>query len=130
MAHTKSRSQRRAAFIGIAGEMYDHLEDWYEEHPTASFGEVETEARRERRGLMGEMLRILVNERDTGFQWTPPICERCGEGMEFERYRDWTVRGLEGDTKLKRAYYVCPNCPGETLFPPGSKIETASRSLE
>ena len=83
-------------------------------------GEVEAEARRERRGLMGEVLRILVNERDTGFQWTPPICEKCGAGMEFERYRDWTVRGLEGDTQLKRAYYVCPNCKGETLFPPGS----------
>lgn len=130
MAHTKSRGQRREAFMEIAGEMYDQLEDWYEEHPEASFGEVEAQARRERRELMGETIRILVNERDTGYQLPPPKCEKCKVEMEFERYRKWTVHGLEGDTKLKRAYYVCPSCEGETFFPPGSKAETESRPLE
>jgi hypothetical protein len=130
MSHAKSRSQRRAAYIEKAGEMYDRLEDWYEEHPEASFGEIESQARHGRRGLMGETLRILVNERDRGFQLTAPRCKKCGEEMEFEGYRDWTVHGLEGDTKLKRAYYVCPECRGETFFPPGSQTETESRSLE
>ena len=119
MAHTKSRSQRRAAFMEVAGQLFDQLEDWYDRHSEASFGEIEAEARLQRRKMMGAVLRILVNERDTGFQLTPPRCEQCGQQMEFERYRDWTVHGLEGDTPLKRAYYVCPHCAGETLFPPG-----------
>jgi len=42
--------------------------------------------------------------------------------MEFQRYRGWTIYGLEGDTELERAYYVCPNCPGETLFPLDRKL--------
>jgi hypothetical protein len=39
--------------------------------------------------------------------------------MRFEGYRRWKVHGLEGDTELERAYYVCLECPGETIFPPG-----------
>jgi hypothetical protein len=79
---------------------------------------------------MGETLRILINERDTGYQIEAPKCKQYRGEMEFERYRGWTVRGLEGDTRLKRAYYGCPNCKGETLFPPGSQTAAESRSLE
>lgn len=130
MAHMKSRSQRRALFMKAAGRMYDKLEEWYDQHPEARFGEIEAEARRQRRELMGETLRILINERDTGFQLEPVECEKCGQAMEFERYGEWTVKGLEGDTILERAYYACPNCKGETLFPPRSQTQTARRSLE
>ena len=130
MGKIKSREQRRAAFMEIAGEMYDEMEDWYETHPEASFGEIEAEIRRKRREMMGETVRILVNERDRGFQLNPPKCAQCKGELEFEGYRGWTVRGLEGDTRLKRAYYVCPQCEGETLSPPGSQTETESGSLE
>ena len=37
------------------------------------------------------------------------------KGEQYAR----TIRGLEGDTRLERAYYVCPQCSGETIFPPG-----------
>jgi hypothetical protein len=80
--------------------------------------------------MMGETIRILVNERDRGFQLKPPKCEQCQGALEFEGYRGWTVRGLEGDPRLKSAYYVCPHCEGETLFPPGSQTEVESGSLE
>jgi hypothetical protein len=130
MGKIKSREQRRAAFMEKAGEMYDEMEDWYDEHPEASFGEIEARIRRERRKMMGETVRILVNERDRGYQIDAPKCEQCKGEMEFEGYRGWTVRGLEGDTRLKRAYYVCPNCKGETVFPPGSQTKTESGSLE
>jgi hypothetical protein len=130
MGHTKSRSQRKATFLTVAGQMYDDLEDWYDQHPQASFGEIEAQARQERRQLMGEALRILVNERDTGFQLEPVECEACGQALEFVDYRGWRVRGLEGDTRLKRAYYVCSKCDGQTLFPPGPQTGTAPRPLE
>lgn len=119
MARTQSREKRRAAFIEKAGKMFDQLENWYDKHPEASFGEIEAEAREERRKLMGETLEVLVNGRDTGSQAEKPRCGKCGGEMRFEGYRKWEVHGLEGDSVLERAYYVCPKCAGETIFPPG-----------
>lgn len=125
-----SRSERRAAFLAEAGQMFDSLEEWYEQHPTASFGEIEAEARPRRRDLMGKGLAVLINGRDTGYQIAPPLCPACGKPMDFEDYREKTVFGLEGDTALSRAYYVCPRCEGQTLSPPRPDAAVAPRSLE
>lgn len=114
-----NRVQREAAFLELAARMYSGLEDWYEEHPEASFGEIEEAARRLRREMMGEGLTVLINGRDRGFQLEAPQCEGCNRAMEFKGYRGWGISGLEGETGLMRAYYVCPECEGETLFPPG-----------
>lgn len=130
MTRTQSRDRRRAMFLEKAGVAFDRLESWYDQHPEASFGEIEAEVREERRKLMGETLEILVNGRDTGSQVEKPKCERCGREMEFEGYRQWEIHGLEGDSKLERAYYVCPECEGETIFPPGSEVAPKRRSLE
>lgn len=130
MSRPQSRARRQAAFLEEAKRMYDQLEEWYDAHPQASFGEIEAEARKRRRELMGKALAQLVNGRDTGAQVELPTCKQCGEKMKFEGYRKWNLHGLEGDSTLERAYYVCPNCKGETLFPPGPQVEATSRSLE
>lgn len=129
MARRKSREKRKAAFLEVAGKMFDDLEDWYDEHEDATFGEIEQEARKRRRELMGEGLEHLINGRDTGFEAGGQECPKCGEAMEFKDYLGWEVKGLEGDTRLERAYYVCPVC-GETIFPPGSEAQSENRSLE
>jgi hypothetical protein len=130
MTRTMSRARRVETFLQEALQMYDTLEDWYDAHPEASFGEIEEEARQRRRELMGRALEILINGRDTGFQVQLPRCVVCGAEMDFEGYKDWTIHGLEGDTRLERAYYVCPDCEGQGLFPPGPKTEAAQRPLE
>lgn len=130
MSRSQSRARRQAAFMEEAQRMYEQLEDWYDAHPQASFGEIEAEARQRRRALMGKTLEQLVNGRDTGVQVEAPKCEQCGEVMEFEGYCRWGLHGLEGDSQLERAYYVCPDCEGQTLFPLGCETEIASRSLE
>jgi hypothetical protein len=130
MYRQMSRAQREAAFLEKAAHMYGVLEDWYYQHPEASFGEIEVEARGLRRELMGEGLAMLINGRDTGYQQETPTCSACGQAMEFKGHRRWGISGLEGETTLMRAYYVCPGCKGETLFPPGPEIAVASRSLE
>lgn len=112
------RAERRAAFVAEAGRMFDELETWYDQHPGASFGEIEAEARRGRRELMGAGLAVLINGRDTGYQIVPPSCPTCGQPMDFTDYRSKTVYGLEGDSALDRAYYVCSGCEGQTLSPP------------
>jgi len=119
MTRTLSRERRRAAFLEKAGRMFDNLEGWYDKHEKASFGEIESEARKQRRELMGEGIGILINGRDTGSQVEMPNCAKCEQKMVFIGYRRWEVHGLEGDTVLERAYYVCPACKGETIFPPG-----------
>lgn len=119
MTRKLSPEKRRAAFLQKAGQMFDEMESWYDQHADASFGEIESEAREQRRKLMGETLGILINGRDTGNQVEKPNCPKCEKAMAFEGYRRWAVHGLEGDTVLERAYYVCPECSGETIFPPG-----------
>jgi hypothetical protein len=110
--------------------MWEKLEAWYDDHPEATFGEIEAQARESRRQLMGKALEVLINGRDTGYRVDAPHCERCGEEMVFHEYREKTIRGLEGDTRLERAYYVCPNRCGETLFPPGREPGAASGPVE
>ena len=130
MSRPQSRARREAAFLEEAKRMYQQLEDWYDKHPQASFGEIEAEARKQRRVLMGKTMEQLVNGRDVGVQVEAPRCAECGEAMIFEGYCQWGIHGLEGDSRLERAYYVCPHCEGQTLFPPGSEAEIASGSLE
>ncbi len=130
MSRPQSRVRREAAFMKEAKRMYEQLEDWYDKHPEASFGEIEAEARKRRRELMGKALEQLVNGRDAGAQVEGSKCEHCGVAMEFEGYRKWGIHGLEGESELERAYYVCLHCSGETVFPPGSETEVAGGSLE
>lgn len=125
-----SQEQRKAGFLEKAAFMYDLLEAWYDQNPAASFGEIEAETRRLRREFMGEGLAILINGRDTGYQDEAPNCAKCGQPMEYKGHRRWGISGLEGETDLMRAYYVCPNCKGETLFPPGSEVEATGGPLE
>jgi hypothetical protein len=130
MSRLQSRAQRKAAFLEAANHLYDDLEDWYDHHPEASFGTIETEARRLRRRLMGTTLQVLINGRDAGYQLEPPACRQCGQPMKFERYSPKQIYGLEGDTELERAYYTCGACEQQTIFPPGSETPTAGGSLE
>lgn len=130
MAPTKSRSQRKAAFEQAASAMYEQLEGWYDAHPDASFEEIEAELRQQRRELLGATLTTLIVGRDSGQRAIAPPCQKCGQPLVFEGYRPWTVKGLEGDTVLDRAYYVCSACVGETFFPSGSEATPAGGSLE
>ena len=73
-----------------AERMYEKLEEWYDQHPEASFGEIEAEARKYRRQLMGKAMEQLVNGRDSGAQVESPKCQECGGVMEFEGYSTTT----------------------------------------
>jgi hypothetical protein len=105
--------------------MYERLEGWYDAHPAATFEELEQELRQQRRALMGGTLATLIVGRDSGYQPSAPPCPKCGQALAFEGYRPWTVKGLEGDSVLERAYYVCPGCAGPTFSPSGSETGLA-----
>ena len=119
MTRPMSGKERKAAFMEKAEEMFAELEEWYDQNPEASFEEVEGQARKARRKMMGSALSILVNGRDVGKMEEAPRCDQCGQAMEFKDYRAKTIYGLEGETELERAYYVCEGCEKQTSFPPG-----------
>ncbi len=121
MPRKKSRVQRKVEFMKAAEAMYERLEDWYDAHPDASFEEIEDEMRRQRRELMGGALATLIVGRDSGFEVEPPQCPQCGQPMTFEGYHPWTVKGLEGDSQLERAYYTCSTCGEQGFSPSGSE---------
>ena len=130
MSRRLSRAQRQAAFVEAATQMFNQLEEWYEQHPQASFAELEAQARPARRNLMGEVLTLLINGRSEGYQFEPPRCAGCGQALRFEGYRRRTLSGLEGESELSRAYYACVHCEAQTLFPPRPAAAPARRPLE
>jgi hypothetical protein len=121
-----SRKERKATFMKQAEQMFEELEEWYDQNPAASFEEIEKQARQARRKMMGKSLGIMINGRNVGKTEEAPLCTQCEERMEFKGYRDKTLYGLEGETKLERAYYVCKVCEKQTIFPPGSNSEITS----
>jgi len=125
MTRLMSRREREEKALGEAKAAYRAMEAWRDAHPDASYAEFELALREERRGLMGRFTEILINGRETGAQADAPRCRVCGEDLEFEGYRRRTIHGLECDATLERAYYVCPGCGGQAIFPPGPEVETA-----
>ena len=130
MTRPMSREERKAAYLRKAEAMFEELEAWYDGHLEASFGEIEAEARRQRREMMGEALEVLVNGRDVGKGEEAPVCRECGVRLTFKGYRRKRVISLEGESSLERAYYVCPECKGETLFPPRPEAEIKAGPVE
>ena len=66
MTRKQSREKRHASFMVAAERLFNEMEGWYDEHPAASFEEIEREARQRRRAFVGKSLEIWVNGRDTG----------------------------------------------------------------
>lgn len=131
MTRRMTKRQRKAAFLAAADEVFEELEAWYDAHPEATFGEIEEEARKRRRELMGRALEIVVNGRDSGYQLEGIECGECGRRMQYkgEEFKR-TIYSLEGDVRLERAYYVCSKCEEETIFPPGREVGVERGSLE
>jgi hypothetical protein len=98
--------------------MWDEFNVWYQDHPEATFDEMEAELGKHRRAIVGNFVELSLRQGDLGAKPEAPPCEQCGQPMVFKGYPKKEVHGLEADAKLPRAYYVCPTC-GVGIFPPG-----------
>jgi hypothetical protein len=114
----RTRSEARDEFLRRAEELWDEFNGWYQDHPEATFDEMEAELGKQRRAILGDFLELSLRQGDLGATPEPPTCERCRKPMVFKGYPEKEFHGLEADAKIPRAYYVCPTC-GVGLFPPG-----------
>ena len=114
----QTSSEARVEFLRRAEELWDEFNGSYQEHPEATFDEMEAELGKRRRGIMGDFVELGLRQGDLGATAEAPSCKECGQGMVFKGYPKKEIHGLEADAKIPRAYYVCPTC-GVGIFPPG-----------
>lgn len=125
----KTRTQARQEFLDQAGVCWDEFDGWYQAHPEATYQELEAALRPLRRQLMGQAVALVLSQGDLGASPAPPVCAACGQPMEFKGYPGKTVHGLEGESRLHRAYYYCSACEAG-LFPPGPAVAGAAGPVE
>ena len=111
-------SGAREELLRRTEDLWDEFNAWYQGHPEATLDEMEAELGKQRRAILGNFLELSLRQGDLGAGPEAPSCSRCGKPMIFKGYPKKEVHGLEADTKIPRAYYVCPTC-GIGLFPPG-----------
>ena len=103
-------------------EMNAGIAEWREQHPRATFREIEAEIDRRLDGLRARMLSDTANV-SASAAWVEgpegPMCPHCGVKLagKGRRRRKLQVRG-ENEVELERKYGVCPEC-GQGIFPPG-----------
>jgi len=103
------------------GELLSGMAEWRQQHPQATFREIERETMRRMADLQARLMEEVA-QTSAAVDWAdspPPICPECGATMER---RGKHPRRLQtaggGEVHLERAYAVCPQC-GAEFFPPG-----------
>jgi ribosomal protein S27AE len=107
-------------FEGVSEE----LQRWREEHPTATFKQIEEETDARLSGLRSQMLADLA-QKSQKREWSGqaeeerPKCPQCGTAL-VARGKHKRRLATQGDqsVELAREYGSCPKCGGG-FFPPG-----------
>ena len=119
-------SEAREEFTIRATGLWDTVNAWYREHPTATFDEIEEQLGQQRREFLGELVELMLRQGDLGATAEAPDCPKCGKPMAFKGYPPKTVHGLDVDVKIPRGYFYCPTCQ-VGISPPGSATEAEER---
>jgi hypothetical protein len=114
-----------------SAEIRVRLRHWRQEHPQASFDEIEdavqAEVVRWQAQLVAEVMGTGRPDTELaaaaaaagGGEETAPVCAGCGGPMQRSGQRTRMLLSRLGQPiPLERAYFVCPAC-GAGLFPPG-----------
>lgn len=106
-----------------AEPMWARLQQWRQEHPRATFDEIEDAVQQEvarwQAQLVAELAAEGAGDRIPVETEGRPVCAACGARMHRCGTRTREVLSRLGQPlRLERAYYVCPTC-GAGVFPPG-----------
>ena len=105
----------------LTDEILSGMAEWRQQHPKATFGEIERETMQRIAQLQARIMEEIAQASQAA-DWedtAPPKCPECGAELQRrgEHERSLQVVG-GGEVKLKRAYAVCPKCEAG-FFPPG-----------
>lgn len=108
----------------LSQSVFEEMEVWRNEHPRATFKEIEDELDAQLSGVRAQMLADLAH-RSESREWSRheqqkrPRCPQCGTPLQARgtHQRSLTTQG-EKEVKLSRMYGTCPQC-ASGFFPPG-----------
>lgn len=97
--------------------------EWRQEHPHASFDEIEDAITQRMRPLREQVLTDIIHtstQTAFGEGTERPVCPTCGSRLQAKGRKRRTIVTHQGETiSLERTGGHCPRC-NAGLFPPGS----------
>ena len=104
---------------GLSEEILSGMAEWREQHPKATFQEIEAEVDQRLGDLRARMLADAAL-RSAQTEWEGEVvCPQCGAKLEGKGKKKRTLETRGGQrVELEREYGVCPRC-GQGIFPPG-----------
>jgi len=114
--------EMRQSWNGMSEEIISGIAEWRQQHPQATFRELEEEVDRRLWVLRAKMLADAAL-RSAQTEWEQGSCEvlcpECRQPLEKKgkKKRKLQTRGGQ-EVELEREYGVCPAC-GQGIFPPG-----------
>jgi len=114
--------EMRRRWNGLSEEIISGMAEWREQHPKATFREIEAEVDKRLSVLRARMLSDAAI-RSAQAEWDRAkgevVCSNCGAKLESKgkKKRKLQTRGGQ-EVELEREYGVCPKC-GQGIFPPG-----------
>ena len=106
----------------MSEEVISGMAEWRQQHPKATFREIEAEIDRRLDEFRAKMLSDTVNL-SASTAWKEgaegPECPHCGVSLvgKGRKKRKLQTRGGHA-VEIEREYGVCPEC-GQGIFPPG-----------
>ena len=114
--------EMRKGWHVMSEEIISGMAEWRQQHPRATFREIEEEVDKRLSVLRVRMLSDAAM-RSTQAEWAEGSreaeCPHCGAGLvkKGKKRRKLQTRGGQ-EVELEREYGVCPRC-GQGFFPPG-----------
>jgi len=115
-------SEKQEEWNELSEEVMRAVAEWREQHPTATFREIEKEIDERLSGLRAKMLSDTASW-SVAAAWDQEgqaaLCAKCGAKLERKgkKKRKLVTQGGR-EVELVREYGVCPKC-GQGIFPPG-----------
>ena len=116
------RDEMLRSWNGMSEEIISGMAEWRQQHPKATFREIEEEVDKRLSVLRARMLSDAAM-RSAQAEWQEGVgsalCPTCGTKLEKKgkKKRRLQTRGGQ-EVELEREYGVCPKC-GQGIFPPG-----------
>ena len=114
--------EMRKRWNGMSEEINSGMAEWRQQHPKATFREIEAEVDKRLSVLRAKMLSdaaLSSAQAEWGKSNQAVICPACGKPLEKKGKKKRRLQTRGGQTvELEREYGICPDC-GQGIFPPG-----------